>query len=136
MAQHEPSAGLTRPQSVEDLVGGLWKLGRTPSEAEFTQFLAAGGAAGGGAGGPDGESPTMQAAMGLHRVASIDLLRKMILNQQAAMTQAQAVVNAEQAQALAAASGLAGVPLAGASASPRLRPGAPAAPVRARVGGR
>ena len=90
---------MERTDSLQDLVGNLWRLGRTPSEAEFTQFLAAGGAA--AQQGGEGDSPH---ALGMHRVASIDLLRKMILNQQAVMSQAQA---AQAASAeLAAASGL------------------------------
>jgi hypothetical protein len=130
-----PSAGLPRPQSVEDLVGGLWKLGRTPSEAEFTQFLSASGAhQAGGAG--QGDTPTMAGAaaaatLGMHRVASIDLLRKMILNQQAVMSQAQAAASASVAEH----AGLAGVPLAGGASAcraavPRAAPPRAAAPPR------
>ena len=61
---------------MEDLVTGLFgptasfsRLGRSPSEAEFAAFLSMGAL-------PEGEGA------GLHRVASIDLLRRMILNQQ------------------------------------------------------
>ena len=31
---------LERTASVEDMVGNLWRLGRTPSQAEFEQFFS------------------------------------------------------------------------------------------------
>ena len=31
---------MERTASVEDMVGNLWKLGRTPSQAEFEQFFS------------------------------------------------------------------------------------------------
>ena len=74
---------MARPASMEDLVTGLFgptasfsRLGRSPSEAEFAQFLSMGQLA-------EGEGN-----LGMHRVASIDLLRRLIMNQQAAMAQA------------------------------------------------
>ena len=56
----DPMAGLPRNASVEELALSMFgagaagfRLGRTPSEAEFTQFLSAGGLAPGG----DGDMP-------------------------------------------------------------------------------
>lgn len=93
---------IERTASVEDMVGNLWRLGRTPSQAEFEQFFsniaqvgshqnlaavaaqaqAAGVANGGVVGGVSGEDLSNAAgSMGIPRVASIDLLRKMIMNQ-------------------------------------------------------
>ena len=89
---------MERTASVEDMVGNLWRLGRTPSQAEFEQFFtniaqvgsqqnlaavaaqaqAAGASNGGGAGAPAADGGP---AAGIPRVASIDLLRKMIMNQ-------------------------------------------------------
>ena len=77
---------MERTASVEDMVGNLWRLGRTPSQAEFEQFfsniaqvgsqqnLAAQAAAQPETNGTD--------ATGIPRVASIDLLRKMIMQGQ------------------------------------------------------
>ena len=31
---------MERTASVEDMVGNLWRLGRTPSQAEFEQFFS------------------------------------------------------------------------------------------------
>jgi len=76
-------AAMDRKHSVEDIVGGLWKLGRTDSEQQFQEFLsripstslmpneyggqeAPYGAVEGGGGG-------------LNRVASIDFLRRLIM---------------------------------------------------------
>lgn len=78
------------------------RLGRSPSEAEFAQFLSAGAAAAGMEGGGEGNP------LGMHRVASIDLLRRLIMNQQAAMVQAggeggEAGARAAVAEQLAAA---------------------------------
>ena len=111
-AQH----GLPRPASVEDLAlqyfgagAGGFRLGRSPSEAEFTAFLNS------GAMSVEGESPSM----GMHRVASIDMLRRLIMTQQAVMASAEGGVVSHEAQhALAAAAGLGGVALAG-GACPR-----------------
>lgn len=104
-AQAEPPRmELPRNDSLDNLVGNIWKLGRTPSESEFA-FLTGASldespmASGGGAGNPLG------ASLGMHRVASIDILRKMLLNQHTALTQAQAA-----ATVTAAAEVLAGPP--------------------------
>jgi len=94
---------------MEDLVTGLFgptasfsRLGRSPSEAEFAQFLSLGALPDGGAEGGN---------MGLHRVASIDMLRRLIMNQQAAMAAEGGVVvdagaRAAVAEQLAQAAGL------------------------------
>ena len=82
---------MERTASVEDMVGNLWKLGRTPSQAEFEQFFsniaqvgsqqnlaaAAQAAATANNGATNGDA----GVAGIPRVASIDLLRKMMMNQ-------------------------------------------------------
>lgn len=120
-------AGLPRNASVEELALSMFgagaagfRLGRTPSEAEFTQFLSAGGLAPGG----DGDMP----GGGMHRVASIDLLRRMVLSQQAAISQAAAAGDAQgDAGHTAVATGLSGAALAGGACLAGRRP--PAQPV-------
>ena len=85
---------IERTASVEDMVGNLWKLGRTPSQAEFEQFfsniaqvgsqqnLAAMAQAAQAANG--GTMPAdAVAATGMPRVASLDLLRKLMAQQPA-----------------------------------------------------
>ena len=82
---------LERTASVEDMVGNLWRLGRTPSQAEFEQFfsnIAQVGsqqnlaAAAHAAATPNmGAEAGAEAAPGIPRVASIDLLRKMMNHQ-------------------------------------------------------
>jgi len=86
---------MERTASVEDMVGNLWRLGRTPSQAEFEQFFsniaqvgsqqnlaaAAQAAATANKGADTGDAAA--AAAGIPRVASIDLLRKMMMNQAA-----------------------------------------------------
>jgi hypothetical protein len=120
-------AGIPRNASVEELALSMFgagaagfRLGRTPSEAEFSQFLSAGGLAPGG----DGDMP----GGGMHRVASIDLLRRMVMSQQAAISQAAAAGEAHgDAGHTPVATGLAGGALtAGACAPGALRgPGLP-----------
>ena len=82
---------MERTASVEDMVGNLWKLGRTPSQAEFEQFFsniaqvgsqqnlaaAAQAAATANNGATNGDA----GVAGIPRVASIDLLRKTMMNQ-------------------------------------------------------
>ena len=84
---------MERTASVEDMVGNLWRLGRTPSQAEFEQFfsniaqvgsqqnLAAQAAAAQAAQAAQPETNGTDAT-GIPRVASIDLLRKMIMQGQ------------------------------------------------------
>lgn len=102
------------------LPGNIWKLGRTPSEAEFQLLSGA---------GLETESPMaaaggnpLGASLGMHRVASIDILRKMLLNQHTALTQAQAAATVTAAaEVLGAPAGQAGLvasgtaPVAGAA---------------------
>ena len=115
-------AGLPRNASVEELALSMFgagaagfRLGRTPSEAEFTQFLSAGGLAPGG----DGDMP----GAGMHRVASIDLLRRMVLSQQAAISQAAAAGDAQgDAGHTPVATGLSGAALAGGACLAGRRP--------------
>ena len=85
---------LERTASVEDMVGNLWRLGRTPSQAEFEQFFSniaqAGSqhlrrAAQAAATANQGAEAGAEAAPGIPRVASIDLLRKMTMNHQPGM---------------------------------------------------
>ena len=76
-------------------MGNLWRLGRTPSQAEFEQFfsniaqagsqqnLAA--AAQAAATANQGAEAGAEATPGIPRVASIDLLRKMMMNHQPGM---------------------------------------------------
>ena len=101
---------MERNDSLQDLVGNLWKLGRTPSEAEF-QLLT----------GLETESPL--AGAGMHRVASIDILRKMLLNQQAAqaLSHAQAAATATAAELPGSGSGSVSAPHAVGLASGALR---------------
>ena len=94
---------MERTDSLQDLVGNLWRLGRTPSEAEF-QLLT----------GFETESPLAGGAAGMHRVASIDILRKMLLTQQAAQALSAAHQNASASAVDAPASGSQGA--SGASA--------------------
>ena len=87
------SHAMERTASVEDMVGNLWQLGRTPSQAEFEQFfsniaqvgsqqnLAAQAAAAQAAQAAQPETNGTDAT-GIPRVASIDLLRKMIMQGQ------------------------------------------------------
>jgi len=132
----EPGVGLPRNASVEELALSMFgagaanfRLGRTPSEAEFSQFLSANGLV-----APPGEGGDVQGA-GMHRVASIDLLRRMVLSQQAAISQAAAGaaagdVASDPAHALAAA-GLSGVALPGGACSAgaaRVGPQSPESP--------
>lgn len=83
------------------MVGNLWRLGRTPSQAEFEQFFSniaqvgsqqnlaavaaqaqAANTAGSTAPGTENTADgAAAAAAGIPRVASIDFLRKMIMNQ-------------------------------------------------------
>jgi hypothetical protein len=80
------------------MVGNLWRLGRTPSQAEFEMFfsnianvgsqqnLAAATMAQAQAGFPTAATALGEATNaegGIPRVASIDFLRKLIMNQQA-----------------------------------------------------
>jgi len=86
---------LERTASVEDMVGNLWRLGRTPSQAEFEQFFSniaqAGSqqnltaAAQAAATANQGAEAGAEAAPGIPRVASIVLLRKMMMNHQPGM---------------------------------------------------
>lgn len=89
---------MERTASVEDMVGNLWRLGRTPSQAEFEKFFSniaqvgsqqnlaamaaqaqqAAGVAASASGAAVDEGGN---ATGIPRVASIDLLRKMMMNQ-------------------------------------------------------
>ena len=86
---------MERTASVEDMVGNLWRRGRTPSQAEFEQFfsniaqagsqqnLAA--AAQAAATASRAPKPARKRLAGIPRVASIDLLRKMMMNHQPGM---------------------------------------------------
>ena len=84
---------LERTASVEDMVGNLWRLGRTPSQAEFEQFFSniaqagsqqnlAAAAQAAATANQGAEAGDAEAAPGIPRVASIDLLRKMMMNHQ------------------------------------------------------
>mmetsp|Transcript_38426 Transcript_38426/g.53338 ORF Transcript_38426/g.53338 Transcript_38426/m.53338 type:complete len:269 (+) Transcript_38426:183-989(+) len=67
---------LERVLSLDDIVGNLWKLGRTPSEDEFQKFLVENGL--------DGEeiSDGLQVSS-IPRVASLDLFRDLVLKNSA-----------------------------------------------------
>jgi len=86
---------MERTASVEDMVGNLWRLGRTPSQAEFETFfsniaqvgsqgnlMAQAAAAQAAQAAQPETNGTDAAASGIPRVASIDLLRKMIMQGQ------------------------------------------------------
>ena len=123
---------MERTASVEDMVGNLWKLGRTPSQAEFEQFFsniaqvgsqqnlaaAAQAAATANNGATNGDA----GVAGIPRVASIDLLRKMMMNQpQVPGLPSAAVPTVPNMMPHMGTLGMPNVPnLAGAGASPRL----------------
>lgn len=135
---------MERTASVEDMVGNLWKLGRTPSQAEFEQFFsniaqvgsqqnlaaAAQAAATANNGATNGDA----GVAGIPRVASIDLLRKMMMNQpQVPGLPSAAVPTVPNMMPHMGTLGMPSVPnLAGAGASPAPR----SRPVFRRTNGR
>mmetsp|Transcript_10692 Transcript_10692/g.65928 ORF Transcript_10692/g.65928 Transcript_10692/m.65928 type:complete len:272 (-) Transcript_10692:1695-2510(-) len=74
---------MDRKHSVEDIVGGLWKLGRTDSEQQFQDFLSripSSSLMPNEYGGQDAPYGNVEGGSGgLNRVASIDFLRRLIM---------------------------------------------------------
>lgn len=74
---------MDRKNSVEDIVGGLWRLGRTDSEQQFQDFLSripSTSAMPPDFGVQEGTYMGGEGNIGLNRVASIDLLRRLIMS--------------------------------------------------------
>lgn len=84
------------PTARAAVSGNLWKIGRTPSEAEF-QLLSGASLETESPMAAAGGNPLGAASLGMRRVASIDILRRMLLNQHNVLTQAQSAATATAA---------------------------------------